>query len=42
MDHPDTMTGTGIETEEIKREMNAAEAETISVLVDDHDCITLN
>lgn len=42
MDHPDMMTGTGRETEEIKREMNVVEAETINVLVDDHDCITLN
>ncbi len=36
------MTGTGRETEEIKRGMNVVEAETINVLADDHDCITLN
>lgn len=42
MDHPDMMTGTGRETEEIKRGMNVVEAETINVLADDHDCITLN
>lgn len=44
MDHPDMMIGTGIdkETENKRREVNAVEAETINVLVDDHDCITLN
>lgn len=42
MDHPDMMTGTGRETEEIKRGMNVVEAETINVLADDHDYITLN
>jgi len=44
MDHPDMMIEIEIEkeTEKKRGEVNAVEAEIISVLVDDHDCITLN